>query len=84
MIRAREFLSPSAESCGHDSCPGVSVVAGRKLATEDICENAIELAQVKQYVEPGDVVVITAGIPSTNVSKERSFTSNMMRIATVD
>ena len=26
--------------------------------TEDICENAIELAQVKQYVEPGDVVVI--------------------------
>ena len=25
--------------------------------TEDICENAIELAQVKQYVEPGDVVV---------------------------
>ena len=52
--------------------------------TEDICENAIELAQVKQYVEPGDVVVITAGIPSTNVSKERSFTSNMMRIATVD
>lgn len=52
--------------------------------TEDICENAIELAQVKQYVEPGDVVVITAGIPSTNVSKERSFTSNMMRIVTVD
>ena len=31
--------------------------------TEDICENAIELAQVKQYVEPGDVVVITAGFP---------------------
>ena len=25
--------------------------------TEDICENAIELAQVKQYFEPGDVVV---------------------------
>ena len=35
-------------------------------------------------IHPGDVVVITAGIPSTNVSKERSFTSNMMRIATVD
>lgn len=52
--------------------------------TEDICENAIELAQVKQYVETGDVVVLTAGIPSPNVSKERSYTSNMMRIATVE
>ena len=32
--------------------------------TEDICENAMELAKVKKYVEQGDVVVLTAGIPS--------------------
>lgn len=52
--------------------------------TEDICEGAIELALVKQYVEPGDIVVLTAGIPSPNVKKERSGVSNMMRIATVE
>ena len=52
--------------------------------TEDICENAMELAKVKKYVEQGDVVVLTAGIPSPNVGKERSYTSNMMRIAAID
>ena len=49
--------------------------------TDDICDGAIELAKVKQFVETGEIVVITAGIPSPNVKKERSATSNMMRIA---
>ena len=52
--------------------------------TEDICENAMELAKVKKYVEQGDVVVLTAGIPSPDEGKERRYTSNMMRIATID
>ena len=52
--------------------------------TDDICDGAIELAKVKQFVETGAIVVITAGIPSPNVKKERSATSNMMRIATVE
>ena len=52
--------------------------------TDDICDGAIELAKVKQFVETGEIVVITAGIPSQNVKKERSATSNMMRIATVE
>lgn len=52
--------------------------------TDDICDGAIELAKVKQFVETGEIVVITAGIPSLNVKKERSATSNMMRIATVE
>ena len=52
--------------------------------TDDICDGAIELAKVKQFVETGEIVVITAGIPSPNVKKERSATSNMMRIVTVD
>ena len=51
--------------------------------TDDICNGAIELATVKQYVEPGDVVVLTAGIPSQNIKQEHTATSNMMRIATV-
>ena len=52
--------------------------------TDDICDGAIELAKVKQFVETGEIVVITAGIPSPNVKKERSATSNMMIIATVE
>lgn len=52
--------------------------------TDDICDGAIELAKVKQFVESGEIVVLTAGIPSPNVKKERSATSNMMRIATVE
>ena len=52
--------------------------------TDDICDGAIELVKVKQFVETGEFVVITAGIPSPNVKKERSATSNMMRIATVE
>ena len=52
--------------------------------TDDICNSAIELATVKQYIEPGDVVVLTAGIPSQNISQEHTTTSNMMRIAIVD
>lgn len=52
--------------------------------TDDICDGAIELAKVKQFVETGEIVVIIAGIPSPNVKKERSATSNMMRIATVE
>ena len=52
--------------------------------TDDICDGAIELAKIKEYVEPGDVVVLMAGIPSPNVKQERSTASNMMRIATVE
>lgn len=52
--------------------------------TEDISSGAIELARIKEYVDPGDVVVLTAGIPSPNVKKERSSVSNMMRIAVVE
>ena len=35
--------------------------------TDDICDGAIELAKVKQFVETGEIVVITAGIPSPQV-----------------
>ena len=52
--------------------------------TEDICDGAIELASAKQLVEPGDIVVLTAGIPSLTIRREREGVSNMMRIAIVD
>ena len=54
--------------------------------TDDICAGAIELARVKEYVETGDVVVLTAGIPSPNIANanDRSGASNMMRITVID
>ena len=52
--------------------------------TDDVCNGAIELAQVKQYVDTGDIVVLTAGMPSPNVREEIGGVRNMMRIATIE
>ena len=52
--------------------------------TDEICDEAIELTKAKGFAETGDIVVVTAGIPSPNVKKGREGMSNMMRIAIVD
>lgn len=52
--------------------------------TDDICSEAIEISKVKQCVETGDVVVLTAGIPALDVNAAREGISNMMRIATIE
>ena len=52
--------------------------------TEDICNSAIDLICAKQMAETGDVVILTAGIPYTNVAGQKTGVSNMMRIAVVD
>ena len=52
--------------------------------TEDICSGAIELVCAKQMADPGDVVVLTAGIPSPNVNRAKEGVSNMMRIAVIE
>lgn len=52
--------------------------------TEDICNGAIDLISAKQMVEAGDIVILTAGIPSPSVKRAREGVSNMMRIAVVD
>lgn len=52
--------------------------------TEEVCDGAIELAKVKGLVDPGDIVVVTAGIPSTKVKHANEGMSNMMRIAIVE
>ena len=38
----------------------------------------------KGMVETGDIVVLTAGIPSTVIPKSRDGVSNMMRIVTIE
>ena len=53
-------------------------------STEDICSSAIELVCAKQLAETGDVVVLTAGLPSRNANKGREGASNMMRIAVIE
>ena len=52
--------------------------------TEDICNGAIELICAKQIAESGDIIVLTAGIPSPNVQAQKTSVSNIMRIAVVD
>lgn len=52
--------------------------------TEDILNGAIDLISAKQVVDPGDIIVLTAGIPSPNVKKAKEGVSNMMRIAVID
>lgn len=52
--------------------------------TEDILSGAIDLISAKQVVETGDIIVLTAGIPSPNASKTKAGVSNMMRIAVID
>lgn len=52
--------------------------------TEDICNDAIDLVTAKRLVEPGDIVVMTAGIPSPTIKKSRDGVTNMMRIAVVE
>ncbi len=52
--------------------------------TDEMCTSAIDLVRAKQLADPGDVVVLTAGIPSPNVKAQLSTVSNMMKIAVVD
>lgn len=52
--------------------------------TEDICESAIDLVCAKQIAETGDVVILTAGIPSAINGGRSAGVSNMMRIAVID
>lgn len=52
--------------------------------TEDICDEAINLTQAKQVVEAGDIVILTAGLPSPVGKRSKDGISNMMRIAIVD
>lgn len=52
--------------------------------TEDICSSAIDLICAKQLAETGDVVILTAGIPSPVLGSKQAGVSNMMRISVVE
>ena len=52
--------------------------------TEDILNGAVDLISAKQEAETGDIVIVTAGIPSPNFKQTKAGVSNMMRIAVID
>lgn len=52
--------------------------------TEDILNGAIDLISAKHEVEPGDIIILTAGIPSPNFKQTKAGVSNMMRIAVIE
>lgn len=61
--------------------PLKSIEAG---STDEICNSAIDLVCAKQIAEVGDVVVLTAGIPSPTIGGQRTGVSNMMKITVVE
>lgn len=64
---------------------GVRPLKSIELAsTEDIIDGALTLITAKQIANQGDVVVLTAGIPSPSLKHISEGVSNMMRIAVID
>ncbi len=53
-------------------------------STEEVCSSAIDLVCAKQLAETGDIVVLTAGIPSPATGGQRTGVSNMMKITVID
>ncbi len=51
---------------------------------EEICNNAIDIAKERNYVDAGDIAVLTAGIPSPHIGGFDYGVSNMMRIVTIE
>ena len=52
--------------------------------TDEVCEDAIRLVKSKELVKTGDIVVVTAGIPSPVIKTVRDGMSNMMQVAVVE
>ena len=92
-LPATAFEKPHPMSCtwdastAHGTASWVCLLYTSSIefnTTEDILTGAIELISAKQVVEPGDIIVLTAGIPSPNIKRSKEGVSNMMRIAVID
>ncbi len=54
-------------------------------STDDVFDQAINLVCAKDFAEPGDVVILTAGVPSkTMAANVTAGASNMMRITVIN
>ena len=63
---------------------GIDAEPATFATTEDILNGAVDLISAKQEAETGDIVIVTAGIPSPNFKQTKAGVSNMMRIAVID
>lgn len=52
--------------------------------TEEIMNRALSLAEERGYVQKGDVVVLTAGIPAPNIQSGKGSMSNTMRVVVIE
>ena len=50
---------------------------------EDIVDGALSLITAKQLVDPGDVVVVTSGVPSPGFVQSGECVTNTMRVAII-
>lgn len=60
------------------------ILSEQKDTTEDIIARAIDLIKNKNYVEKGDIVVLTAGSPAPSIANDNGALSNMMRVSIID
>jgi pyruvate kinase len=60
------------------------ILSEEKETTEDIISRAIDIIKDKNYVETGDIVVITAGSPAPSIASGDGALSNMMRVSIID
>ena len=60
---------------------GVTPIAGfEEDSTKDIMSHAMSVVKREKYIEEGDLVVLTAGDPATNVVTGQGAVTNMMHI----
>jgi pyruvate kinase len=60
------------------------ILSEEKDTTEDIISRAIDIIKDKDYVEKGDIVVLTAGSPAPSIANGEGALSNMMRVSIID
>lgn len=58
--------------------------AERKDSTDSIIETAVNTVKESGLVESGDTVVLTAGLPASNVTAGERGITNMMRVLKID
>ena len=59
------------------------IYSGEQMHTEVVVSSAVTAAMLENEVQPGDVVVMTAGLPAVNIQMGERGQTNVMRVITV-
>lgn len=60
------------------------VKSAQENSTDNIIRHALDAVRTSGYVEEGDTVVITAGVPTTKSKTAQKGITNIMRVVTMD